>query len=448
MMVLALVVVFLALLVTCKVLYSSYCNPVSFYIIPWGVATLLAMSGLYGIYAPSDGTVAFIIISMVAFTLGCVFSRAVQQPWKSLSFSRLRTPRTRSAALSKFDFTLSVEARRLLYALGVAAIAFELFLASRSIPLLLSGRGLDYIKFQYSNVEGATLFTTRELLFFSWVVQPIIINMMLFFACELCSHRVNWTTLSFSVIGCALYVAISGGRNLLFIFVCIMLVTLILFSRVGDVLRGLLTLPMSVKVVSIALIIAMMFITGQRSLGHNAGVLENTFFYLVGGITYFDQMLANPSAFNLLNGHYLFGWSTFGFIINPILIVASIVFHFDYIGSDSILSDAASIYLPFNNSLKGNGLCTCLYAFLRDFGLPGVFIGPLLFGLMAGAVWERTFRKEFLDLKWFPICIYLMYCVLFSDWRYILVFPGTAAVFLIIIAVNIINKRFDGLRNR
>ena len=441
MMALAVASVALALFLICKMMYSSYCNPVSFYVIPWGLATLFAISGLYGIYVPADGTVALVVISMIAFALGCVFIHSVWQSRCRFGLARSTPLGSRVSTSIHFDFTLTLCARRLLYALGALAIAYELYLAARSIPLLLGGQGLDYIKYQYSNVEGTTLFSTRELLLFSWVSQPIIISIMMFFACELCSHRVNWAMFTFSIVGCALYITISGGRNLLFIFFCILLVTLILSSQIGGVIRWLHSLPKAVKFLAIALIIAMVFITEQRSLGHNASVLENVFFYLFGGITYFDQMLANSSMFDLLNGNYLLGWSTFGFIVNPILIVASVIFRFDYIGSDAILSDAASIYLPFNDTLRGNGLCTCLYAFIRDFGLPGVFLGPFLFGLMTGIVWERTFRSAIPNFKWFPICIYFMYCVLFSTWRYLLVFPGTAAVFMVIIAVNIMNRR-------
>lgn len=443
MMTIAVGVISIALLVTCRVLYSSYCNPVSFYVIPWSSATILAMSGLFGIYRPKDSTVALIVFAMISFSAGCVLIHALQKSRArngAMSLLGQDCYRTRNEG-GYLDFKLSVKAKYLLYIMGFVAVLFELYLASRSIPLLVSGRGLDYIKYQYSNVQGTTLYTTHELLLFSWVAEPIIICMMIFFGCELCARKVNWATLGFSVAGCALYIAISGGRNLLFIFACILLVTLILSSQFGGALNWIRTLPKVVKAIVIILVLAMVYITEQRSLGHDAGVLENTFFYLVGGITYFDQMLGGPEMFGLFNGDYLLGWCTFGFIINPVLIVASIVFRFDYVGSDSILSDAASVNLSFNDTLRGNGLCTSLYAFLRDFGMPGIVIGPLLFGIMVGLVWEKTFRWRLPDPKWFPVCVYLIYCVLFSDWRYILVFPGTTAVFLAIAITNVLNGR-------
>lgn len=441
-MMIAVGVISLALLVTCKALYASFCNPVSFYVIPWSAATILAMSGLFGIYRPADSTVAFIILAMISFSVGCILMHALHGSGKRMDAQPLRKAGGQKASQrgGTFDFCLSIRARRLLYAFGTISILFEIYLASRSIPLLAGGQGLDYIKYQYSNVQGTTLYTTHELLLFSWVAEPIIICMIVFFACELCSRTVNWIALGYSVIGCVLYIAISGGRNLLFIFACILLVTLVLSSQIGGVLNWIRALPKGVKVVAIILVVAMVYITEQRSLSHDAGVLENTFFYLVGGITYFDQMLGSPKEFGLFDGNYLLGWCTFGFIINPLLIVASVVFRFDYVGSDSILSDAASVNLSFNGTLRGNGLCTSLYAFLRDFGMSGIVIGPLLFGMMAGFVWEKTFGTSRPDSRWFPICVYLMYCVLFSDWRYILVFPGTTAVFLAIVVTNSLNK--------
>lgn len=442
-MIIAVCIISIALLATCRVLYSSYCNPVSFYIIPWGSATILAMSGLFGIYRPKDNTVALIVFAMTSFSAGCIMMHAMLQARAKNGAKPLpKQSGFRNYEGDKyFDFNLSASAKHLLWILGAIAILFEAYLASRSIPLLANGRGLDYIKYQYSNVQGTTLYTTHELLLFSWIAEPIIICIMVFFACELCARRFDWAALVFSAIGCVLYIIISGGRNLLFIFACILLVTLILSSQIGGVLNWIRALPKAVKAIAILLIVAMAYITEQRSLGHNAGILENVFFYLVGGITYFDQMLGQPETFGLFSGDYLLGWCTFGFIVNPVLIVASMVFRFDYVGSDSMLSDAASLNLPFNDSLRGNGLCTSLYAFLRDFGMPGIVLGPLLFGMMVGLVWEKTFRKGVPDLKWFPVCVYLMYCVLFSDWRYILVFPGTTAVFLAIAITNILNYK-------
>lgn len=445
----AVVIISVALLVICKAIYSSYCNPISFYVIPWGLATALALSGLYGIYTPSDTTVVIILIAMIAFSIGCILIRVMQKPtlyFKSVHSHTHAIKRDRRD--SAFNFQLSPRASRMLYCLGLLAIAYELFLASRSIPLLINGQSLSDVKYQYSNAAGATLYSTHELLLFSWIAEPILIGIMVFFACELCSHRMNWMAFILSVAGCALYIAVSGGRNLLFIFACVLFVALVLSAQMNGILRWIKALPRAVKMAIVIMIVAMIVITEQRSLGRGTGVLENVFFYLVGGIVYFDQMLADPSAFNLFGGQYLLGWSTFGFIINPILIIASIIFKFDYVGSDTLLSDAASVYLPFNDSLRGNALCTDLYAFLRDFGIFGTVIGPILFGMIVGFVWEKTFANGRTNPKWFPICVYLMYCVLFSDWRYILVFPGTTMVFAVIIAVNLINKKTASAKDR
>lgn len=440
MMLFVVVIVSLAILVICNALYGSYCNPVSFYVIPWGGSTVLALSGLYGIYSPGDTTVTMILAAMIAYSVGCVFMHAV---WQSHSIERIGR-RATSINKSKrynlaFNLQLSARASGLLYCLGILAIIYELFLASRTIPLLISGQSLSYIKYQYSNVAGTTLFSTHELLLFSWVAQPILIAEMIYFACELCSHRTNWKTLVLSTVGCLLYITISGGRNLPFIFICILFIALILSSQLGGVLRWVRALSRPVKVIGGALIVAMIVVTEQRSLGQDASVLENVFFYFAGGIAYLDQILSNPGMFDLFNGQYLLGWATFGFIVNPVLIVASIVFRFDYIGSDSIISDAANVYLPFNDSLKGNALCTSLYAFLRDYGMSGSIVGPFLFGSMVGFVWEKSFGEGQSNSKWLPVCVYLMYCVLFSSWRYILVFPGASVLFVVIGVVNIMN---------
>ena len=429
----------IAILIISRCLYSTANNPVSYYVIPWLAATLLAASGLYGIYRPKDGTIALIIIGMCSFFVGCLTIKVIIGGWRGDAHPLMRNAcqgKTAGGIFTIQAFELPRGARRTLIILGIVALAFELYLAARSIPLLLSGSTLEYIKFQYSNELGSTLYATRELLVFQWIALPVIYVAMVMFSCGLLNKRIDWPFLWISLAGCALYVVVAGGRMILFNFICFVILAVILSplqKRLSDRLRAL---PGVAKLLLIVAVIGIVLITSVRSLGGGTSVLENAFFYFAGPITYFDEMLQDPQRFGLDGSGLLYGTATFGFIANPIEIMASVIFHFDYVGSDSIVTEAAAAYLPFSNSLVGNAVCTSLYPFMRDFGIAGVAIGPILFGMMTGLVWQKTFAGGAINQRWFPACVFMMYCVTFSEWRYTLVFPFAGAVFVIFAILN------------
>lgn len=438
-MVLSLSIVGIAILVISRYLYSTINNPASYYVIPWLAATLLAVSGFYGIYRPGDSSIALIIVGMCSFFGGCLSIKTFMGGWYGNSrflTGDARQRRRSSGASNVQAFGLPREARKTLIILGIVALGIELYLAVRSIPLLLSGSSLEYIKFQYSNEAGSTLYATRELLVFQWIALPVIYVAMVMFSCALLNKRIDWPFLWISLVGCALYVVVAGGRMILFNFVCFVIIAIILSPLQKGLSDRFRALPGVAKMLLVVAVIGIVLITSVRSLGGGTSVLENAFFYFAGPITYFDEMLQDPHGFGLTGSGLLYGTATFGFITNPLKILASIIFRFDYTGSDSIVTEAAAAYLPFSDTLVGNAVCTCLYPFMRDFGIAGVAIGPFLFGMMVGFVWQKTFAGGAINQRWFPACVFMMYCVAFSEWRYTLVFPFAGAVFAIFAILN------------
>lgn len=305
----------------------------------------------------------------------------------------------------------------------------------------MAGQGFEYIKFQYSNVVGATLFSTSELLLFQWLVVPIYYVAFIVFSYDLSRMTLNKRALLFSIVGMVVIILVSGGRNSVFVFLVICAMGLFCSKERKSIWARLRDLPPAVKAAAVLAVLVLIYITQERSLSEDAGVLENVFFYFAGAIKYLDYILAHPEAFSI-GDELFYGRGLFGFLINPIDLICSVVFGYDYQGTDSLISASASLYIPFSDELSGNALCTCIYPFIRDFGAMGIFIGPALYGALSSFVWGKAFPKDG-DCSpcWKCIWIYFAYCLVFSEWRYTLIFPATGVAFFLIAIVSRVARR-------
>lgn len=429
---LSLIVISTGALIIAFSFFNSLYNPVTLYVAPFAVCALLAATGLFGIYQPADTTLIIIALSIVGFSIGTVMSKDL--------FNKASSVDSSENGLTDFDSN-SLNVDKILFILCSIATLISIFFLSKTIPQLLSGQGLEYVKFQYSNAEGATLFSTRELLLFQWVITPIYHVAFIVFSYHLSKLQLNLTALLFSVIGMAVIVLVSGGRNSVFVFLVICLMGVLCSEDRKSIWAIIRKLPSAFKIAVIVAVVVLVYITQERSLSDDSGVLENVFFYFAGAIRYLDYILAHPSIFSI-GSEPFFGQCLFGFLVNPINLVCSILFGYDYQGTDSIISNAAALYIPFSKELSGNALCTCIYPFIRDFGFLGIFIGPILYGVLASFVWGRAFPKNANGLPvWKCIWIYFAYCLVFSEWRYTLIFPATGFVFFCLMIVFIVAQR-------
>lgn len=402
-------------------LFGRYYNPVSLYVIPWMLCAMLAASGLFGIYQPKETTLITVAVSISGFAIGAIVAKDM--------FKLVHGREYGGSAVQKE--IVSPTANATIAVMCSIATCISVFYLSKTVPLLLSGQGFEYIKFQYSNTVGSTLFTTRELLVFQWAVTPVYYAAFIVFAYDLSKMYLNVKALLFSIIGMTTIVLVSGGRNSIFVFLLICLMGMLCSSNKKSILSLLRGLPLAVKMAAVVAVLVLVYITQERSLSEDAGVIENVFFYFAGAIRYLDYILTHPALFAI--GEELFyGRGLLGFIVNPIDLIFSMVFRYDYQSTETLISAAASLYVPLSDKLYGNALCTCIYTFIRDFGLPGIFIGPFLYGVLSSFVWGKAFSNEYGSPAWKCIWIYYAYCLVFSEWRYMLIFPATGITFALI----------------
>lgn len=170
--------------------------------------------------------------------------------------------------------------------------------------------------------------------------------------------------------------------------------------------------PMKWKVVFATLVAA--FLITMNAVSDN--IFKSLYFYLAGCIPLFDKVINTNFYFN---GSYTHGWVSFNgllrFFIN---ILESIGINLDTSAFDRAYSTI--VQFEYTNTVapgvKYNAFTTYLSAFYIDYGVTGVIIMSLLFGMISCYIYRR-FKMEQTPARFSQLVI-VYYMVVFSIVRF------------------------------
>ncbi|MEI2400457.1 hypothetical protein, partial [Paenibacillus phytohabitans] len=139
-------------------------------------------------------------------------------------------------------------------------------------------------------------------------------------------------------------------------------------------------------------IILLLIITLLRGTS-GYSLLDMGVLYYVGSFSYLELIMQHPMLYGLSNS-LLYGYLTFGFLIEPFVLLLKLVFALDI----DVPSYNFNIYtqtfvnIGETKSIFYNNNTTMLYTFIRDFGDFGIILGPALIAI-AVCVVESTLNK-------------------------------------------------------
>ena len=112
--------------------------------------------------------------------------------------------------------------------------------------------------------------------------------------------------------------------------------------------------------------------------------------YFSGSFSFFEYMRIHPNLFGL-NEPLLFGYLTFGFLLEPFILATKAFFGVPLDVPSYYFNKYAQIFVDIGetNSIWFNNNTTWLYTFIRDWGPAGVIIGPVLVALVMGICINR-----------------------------------------------------------
>lgn len=404
--------------------YKSLINPVFILNSVMVVVSFLSLFGLYGLYVPSELTYVVIYISCFVFSIVSITKTKVINTYDS---SELNINQTKSKRKNKRF--------RILAWLNVFSYFFIMPFTIEAIKILLS-KGVSYLR-AYSLAVGGLNTSLVDQIILQWVIQGIFYGTILY-ALILFAKNDNYKIpLSFALIDIILYSVTFGGRRIILFSIIYLIISLILFSRKNRFWPALITNKKRKKI-HILLFLAMgilsvFYITSKRGFSGD-GFISSLIIYYVGGLNILDKAI---SEFGLLRiNEFLLGTATIGGLIDPPLAVFSFLTGVEFLRpTEIVLGFSGQIHLIGEN-LRFTAFTTWLYPFIRDFGIFGVIMMPVVFAIIIKRIFYLAFSKG--DIYFQSLYVYLLYVLTQSSigWEFTSQYTWFGLMFLFIFTRN------------
>lgn len=153
-------------------------------------------------------------------------------------------------------------------------------------------------------------------------------------------------------------------------------------------------------------VIVLLIITLARGT-NGMSVFDMIISYFVGSFSYLQVIINNPYSFGL-NSQLMFGYLTFGFVFEPIVLILKFLFR----SSLDVPSYYFNIYAqPFVNISESgyqlyNNNTTMLYTFIRDFGEYGIVVGTIIIALFVCISENKYYKEKNLRALFFLVYMY------------------------------------------
>lgn len=376
--------VYIPLLLTMTLLFAwrekNIFNPGTLFCGIWTLVMLFSSLQLNGLVATSDRAYSIAFAGIVCFAIGCMVRNRVR--FKEISWL---TPQ-RNAEV-EINYTLLI----LIY---TVVLAFTVAMASRSIPLLLSGVSMNTIRFNYSNIEAGLVINSTLL----YSIEVYLVQTTEFAAVVLLpivltdKNSVKKFILLFELAAfLVLHIFVTGARSFL-IDVAILLVLYMLINKQyrARFRRYFNRIPKLILVlVGIGAIYVVIAMTQMRK-GDALSITEEIYQYFAIPFPLLDIKLGiMDKTQNFTNGLTLLNG-----LLRPVFLLGRILgikFPQAYAAATDLIADNNIFY--YVGSGRANSFVTLFYYFYMDFGILSVILGCFAYGYFSQSMYKAMKRK-------------------------------------------------------
>jgi len=369
--------------------------------IPWIVFSTISTLGLYDLFIPSNQTL--FIISFFLYSLNILY----------FFYSQNRK------ILVKIN--LSIQPRiRLIVFINLIFYIYMLSFFPKIYKIIIESGFANLRSFAFDS--SLDLGTTVQLLIFQNIVAPVFLASIIISLSLLPFKRFRGL-IFLSILDVALYTLFFAGR-----YFIIQLGFFFIFSIFLYNLRNFRSLKISLPLLFFAFIIFIFSIIITELRSPNSDFIQTLIIYFSGPFIFLDLVLKN----NPFKESLFWGTASFGFIVNILFSIFTLITGLKYNGSNHIITQFTGSPLFISPTVGYfNSMTTILFPLIADFGILGPLIGSILLVILI-----IKFEKFYNNLySYFSISFYLYF--LFILFNSILnssfLFPSTGMVFILII---------------
>lgn len=394
-------------------LYGEFCNPCNIINIVWCLCSTLSVLGLFDLYVPKEDTFKIILIFMVVFSSTSVCSHLVLN--------------CRNKKQNRIVFINNISSFKKIYLLFAEICILLLPLLIKCLVIIKSTgiKGLHN-----SFLLGASGYMGFwGFYIYAYIIRPFFSALMVIAAYSVgIEHKHSNRLMALALVGGITHYIVAGGRKEIFNVVIFVLIVFVMKGHQGipiwlnkKKLFINIKSPIFKMLFLIPLIIIMIGVMTMFRLHFGLGVIGTFWMYMVGPMSYLDIIINNPTKFGISIDGLLYGKGTWGFITGPIETFLSVFIGKDYQGADYLMGLYTEKYYMISPSARINATATIIYTFLRDYGNVGIIVGTLQFAIIVSLVYYMARNGKDKGM-WICILIYIYFTLIFSVWRYTLVF--------------------------
>ena len=206
------------------------------------------------------------------------------------------------------------------------------------------------------------------------------------------------------------------------------IIVIALLDKYENNLKGLIKENKKIIIFLAIMFLIVFIVTLQRNLS-GGGFLYNIYAYFIGSIHLLGQYLKQPETYLLTSQNYLYGQVLISGFVYPITFIMRL-FGMKIMAGIYIVNEVTQKYIPVSNVTTMNNNVTFLYSALRDFGVLGLIIYPMILAFFLMKFYNKKEKEKTLYSKamydFFLInAIFLLFDFKFSD-------PSTIWTFLFI----------------
>ena len=312
----------------------------------WCTSLFFSLFGFYDTFIPSDSVMWYTFVFLSSFNVFSIlfnkFSRKNKSMLKTKEFN------------NKF-----VSLILCICILGIIVMCFD------SLLLFIKTNNMSVIRNSFINYDSINM---HSQVFLTITFIPLGKAAYIYSILNYIKTKKINSSFVLSIVFALLTALFTGGRGILFIFVLILLTSMLNNNQSKKIFEN-----KKIKRLVLAFIIVMLIITSQRSFGGRS-IFNSIYVYFCGCFNLFGVYLEKGLLFkdNLLFGRELLSGISF-----PFLQTARYLFHMNVLPGNYILAaEATAKYIGISPTIAINATPTTMYACIRDFGLSGLIIYP------------------------------------------------------------------------
>lgn len=366
-----------------KYIYRNTWNYLNVFLLIWYIASMLSRYGFYDFYVPSEKTYIYILVALISLEAFSILFMKI-----TIKKGILKND-NKQYKMKYMNITI------------MAAIITALMIPTtiRGIEILMA-EGFDYLRGAGFSTDT---YSSMEKIFLVYIIKPLNITLLVYSMIDFIDNNKIKLNLILCIINVFQDILTFGGRASLLSVV--LLFAIILVDKYGKKIYIIFKKNKKIIIASILIIGVIIYITSQRQVHGGKGLLFNIYSYYVGSIHLFGLYVDNPNISLLDGNHLLYGQET----INPITEMINILGGFFGISLTTgieIVNEVTQKFVYASPDVLMNNNVTMLYAFLRDFDIYGLIIGPMLVAAVYAFAYKR--RKKTGELKWRAVYYYVL----------------------------------------